>query len=54
MSRRLPAALLLTALLVPFVAAMADERTGTLKPTTVKDLHYGDVLFHFFQGRAFR
>ncbi|HEU4529770.1 MAG TPA: hypothetical protein VFR59_01245, partial [Steroidobacteraceae bacterium] len=50
---RLPAALLLAALLVPFVAAKADERTGTLKPTTVKDLHYGDVLFHFFQEDYF-
>jgi hypothetical protein len=40
-------------LLAPLAAARADESTGTLKPTTVKDLHYGDVLFHFFQDDYF-
>jgi len=47
------ASLAATLLLATSGAPRADERTGTLKPTTVKDLHYGDVLFHFFQDDYF-
>lgn len=51
--RRAFAMLVVAALLAPLSAARADEQTGTLKPTTVKDLHYGDVLFHFFKDDYF-
>lgn len=51
--RRALALLAVAACLAPLAAVRADETTGTLKPTTVKDLHYGDVLFHFFQDDYF-
>jgi hypothetical protein len=51
--RALALAAVSATLLAPLAAARADESTGTLKPTTVKDLHYGDVLFHFFQDDYF-
>ena len=34
-------------------ALAAEEPKGTLAPTTVKDLYYGDVLFYFYQDDYF-
>jgi hypothetical protein len=42
------------AALAPVAATAAEtEKKGPLTPTTVKDLHYGDVLFHYFQDDFF-
>lgn len=46
-------AVLCLALLAPLAASCAEARGGTLKPTTVKDLHYGDVLFYYYQDDYF-
>jgi hypothetical protein len=34
-------------------AAAATPPSGTLAPTTIKDLYYGDVLFYFYQDDYF-
>lgn len=47
----MPGALLLTALLAADPAP-ADAAAG-LPPVKVQDLHYGDVLFHFYQAEHF-
>ncbi len=41
------------ACLLAAVLACAQQSSGTLKPTTVKDLYYGDVLFYYFQDDYF-
>ncbi len=45
--------MLLVGLLACGTLAAAESKTGTLSPTTVKDLHYGDVLFYFYQDDYF-
>jgi hypothetical protein len=45
--------LLLAGLLASGTLATAEEKGGTLAPTTVKDLYYGDVLFYFYQDDYF-
>jgi outer membrane protein assembly factor BamD (BamD/ComL family) len=52
LASRLTAVLMLVALLAGSVLA-AEEPKGTLAPTTVKDLYYGDVLFYFYQDDYF-
>ncbi len=50
---RLEAVLLLAGLLACGALAAAQPKGGTLAPTTVKDLYYGDVLFYFYQDDYF-
>lgn len=52
LASRLTAALMLAGLLAGSALA-AEEPKGTLAPTTVKDLYYGDVLFYFYQDDYF-
>ena len=49
---RVTAVLVLVGLLAGGALA-AEEPKGTLAPTTVKDLYYGDVLFYFYQDDYF-
>ena len=50
---RLSRALLVMAGLLAGVASAAEVETGKLAPTVVRDLHYGDALFYFYQGEDF-
>lgn len=50
---RVTALLLLAGLLASGALAAAEPKGGTLAPTTVKDLYYGDVLFYFYQDDYF-
>lgn len=52
LASRLTAVLMLAGLLAGSALA-AEEPKGTLAPTTVKDLYYGDVLFYFYQDDYF-
>ena len=45
--------LLLAGLFASASLAAAQPQGGTLAPTTVKDLYYGDVLFYFYQDDYF-
>ncbi|MBX3702621.1 MAG: hypothetical protein KF822_02475 [Steroidobacteraceae bacterium] len=49
----MPAAVLLTALLAADPAPAAGPAPGGLPAVKVQDLHYGDVLFHFYQAEHF-
>ena len=45
--------LLAAALLATWPAAAARRDPDRLPPTRIRDLHYGDVLFYYFQGNEF-
>ena len=34
-------------------AMAAEKQVDKLSPTVVRDLHFGDALFHYFQGKDF-
>lgn len=50
---RVTALLLLAGLFASGATAAAQPQGGTLAPTTIKDLYYGDVLFYFYQDDYF-
>ena len=50
---RVTASLVLAGLLASGAPAAEQPKGGTLAPTTVKDLYYGDVLFYFYQDDYF-
>jgi hypothetical protein len=52
-ARRATGLTLLAGLFACGALAAAEPRTGTLAPTTIRDLYYGDVLFHFYQDDYF-
>jgi hypothetical protein len=52
-ARRATRLTLLAGLLACGALAAAEPRTGTLSPTVIRDLYYGDVLFHFYQDDYF-
>jgi len=52
-ARRATCLTLLAGLLACGVLAAAEPKTGTLSPTTIRDLYYGDVLFYFYQDDYF-
>ena len=52
-ARRATRLTLLAGLLACGALAAAEPKTGTLSPTTVRDLYYGDVLFYFYQDDYF-
>ncbi len=41
------------ALVTPSVAQAASKEVDKLSPTVVRDLHFGDALFYYFQGKDF-
>jgi len=51
--RRATCLTLLAGLLACGVAVGAKPKTGTLSPTVIRDLYYGDVLFYFYQDDFF-
>lgn len=51
--RRATCLTLLAGLLACGVAVAAKPKTGTLSPTVIRDLYYGDVLFYFYQDDFF-
>jgi len=48
--RRMALILAAAAILATNLAAAAHRNPDALRPTRIRDLHYGDVLFYYFQG----
>lgn len=48
--RRMALILAAAAILATHLAAAAHRDPDALRPTRIRDLHYGDVLFYYFQG----